>query len=187
VFSRITTRSTLPCRVGTPESDLAGRTAANRSSSWRSATLMLRNPEPTGVVMGPLMATRDSRIDFSVSSGRRSPCSARATEPAWRSVHSMPETVASRTCRAAADTSGPMPSPGISVTRCRPATSAPYPRIVGPAYAKRVPGSLDRLTPGGPARTRPMRLAHRRPAPIDQRPCSGDEGSILARWDCAPS
>ena len=31
-----------------------------------------------------------------------------------RSIHSIPETAASMTTRAAADTSGPMPSPGIS-------------------------------------------------------------------------
>ena len=43
---------------------------------------MLRNPDPTGVVMGPLIATRASRIASSVSSGKRSPCSARAVEPA---------------------------------------------------------------------------------------------------------
>ena len=39
--------------MGTPGSARAGRTAANRSSSWRSATFTLRNPVPTGVVIGP--------------------------------------------------------------------------------------------------------------------------------------
>jgi hypothetical protein len=38
--------------------------------------------------------------------------------PAVRSTHSMSTPVASRTSRAAAATSGPMPSPGMSVTRC---------------------------------------------------------------------
>ena len=90
---------------------------------------MLRNPDPTGVVIGPLIATRDARIESSVSSGRSSACSSRAAVPASRSIHSIPETAASRTDRAAADTSGPMPSPGISVTRCRPPTAAPYPTV----------------------------------------------------------
>ena len=39
-----------------------GRTAANRSSSCRRATFTLRNPVPTGVVIGPLSATRERRI-----------------------------------------------------------------------------------------------------------------------------
>ena len=36
----------------------AGRRLAYRSSAWRSVTLTERNPSPTGVVMGPLRATR---------------------------------------------------------------------------------------------------------------------------------
>ena len=86
---------------------------------------MLRNPEPTGVVIGPLIATLESRIASRVSSGNRSPCSASAAEPAIRSTHSIAGTAASSTSRAAADTSGPMPSPGISVTRWRAVTRAP--------------------------------------------------------------
>ena len=63
-------------RVSTPGSDRAGRTAANKSSSWRRATFTLRKPVPTGVVIGPLIATRAARIASRVASGRRSPCSA---------------------------------------------------------------------------------------------------------------
>jgi hypothetical protein len=73
VFSRITTRSTDGWRIGTPGSARAGRTAPNRSSPWRRATFTLRNPVPTGVVIGPLSATRLSRIAWSVSSGISSP------------------------------------------------------------------------------------------------------------------
>jgi hypothetical protein len=47
----------------------AGRTAANRSSSVRSATLTLRKPVPTGVVIGPFRATRDERIASRTCSG----------------------------------------------------------------------------------------------------------------------
>ena len=70
VFSRTITRSTSPCRVVTPGSDRAGRTAANRSRPWRSATFTLRNPVPTGVVIGPLIATRQLRIASTVSVGQ---------------------------------------------------------------------------------------------------------------------
>ena len=42
--------------LGTPAKYCTGRTQAYRSSRWRSATLMLRMPPPTGVVSGPLMA-----------------------------------------------------------------------------------------------------------------------------------
>ena len=73
VFSRTITRSTPSCRVGTPGRDRAGRIAANRSRSCRSATLTLRNPVPTGVVIGPLIATRQSRIASSVCSGSSAP------------------------------------------------------------------------------------------------------------------
>ena len=99
--------------VGTPGSARAGRTAANRSRSWRSATFTLRNPVPTGVVIGPLIATRASRIASRVSSGHQLAVASRAAVPAGRSTHSMPTSVASRTSRAAAATSGPIPSPGI--------------------------------------------------------------------------
>src|SRR5437773_472998 len=42
---------------------------AYRSSTWRSATLSERIPPPTGVVSGPLIATRCARIASSVACG----------------------------------------------------------------------------------------------------------------------
>ena len=47
------TTSTLMCGIV-----CTGRTLAYRSSSWRMRTLMERKPLPTGVVQGPLRATR---------------------------------------------------------------------------------------------------------------------------------
>ncbi len=117
MFSRTTTMFVAGWRIGTPGMARAGRTAAKRSSSWRSATLTLRNPVPTGVVMGPLMATRQSRTAWSVSSGSSAPWLSRAAAPATASTHSMSPWAASRTSRVAAATSGPMPSPGMIVTR----------------------------------------------------------------------
>ena len=124
VFSRITTRSTSGWRVGSPASEREGRTAANRSSVCRSSTFTLRNPEPTGVVIGPLIATRESRIRSRTRSGSVVPSRARTSAPASSTTHSIGTPVASRTRRVASETSGPMPSPGMSVTRC--ATAEPY-------------------------------------------------------------
>jgi len=102
---------------------------------------MLRNPEPTGVVIGPLSATLEERIDSRVSSGKRSPCSAKAADPATRSTQPIPGTAVSSTSLAADDTSGPMPSPGISVTRCRPVTGAPYRRSLARSERRRLSDS----------------------------------------------
>ena len=69
MFSRTITRSVSGKRVRTPSYALHGRMQAYRSNSLRSATLMERCPEPTGVVVGPLIATPRSRIESSVRSG----------------------------------------------------------------------------------------------------------------------
>src|SRR6266511_1226763 len=124
VFSLMTTRSTSGWREGTPGSERDGRTAANRSSSCRSATFTLRNPTPTGVVIGPLSATRVRRMESKIRSGSGVPSRARAAAPASSTAHSNPTPVASMTRWVASETSGPMPSPGIRVTRC--ATAAHY-------------------------------------------------------------
>ena len=118
VFSRTITRSTPSCRVGTPGRDRAGRMAANRSRSCRSATLTLRNPPPTGVVIGPLIATRQSRIASSVCSGSSAPSVSRAPAPAGISIHSIPTSAASSTTLVAAATSGPIPSPAMRTILC---------------------------------------------------------------------
>src|SRR5205823_1713775 len=69
---------------------------AYRSSTWRSATLRERIPPPTGVVSGPLMATRCVRMASSVASGSQVPTCLKAFSPA--STSSQP------ICRLAPDT-----------------------------------------------------------------------------------
>ena len=78
-------------------------------------------PPPTGVVSGPLMATRYSRTAVSVSSGSHSPNFVCAFSPANTSIHSILRfppyafsTAASSTRSEAAQMSGPMPSPSIN-------------------------------------------------------------------------
>ena len=82
MFSRITTTSTPGCREATPGCETAGRTAANRSRSWRRATFTLRNPVPTGVVIGPFKACRFARIESRTRSGSGVPSSIITAAPA---------------------------------------------------------------------------------------------------------
>src|SRR5258705_4014507 len=79
-------------------------------------TLMERKPSPMGVVQGPFSATRCSRTRASVASGSGSPKRSAAAAPAYAITQSMATPVAATTSRAAAATSGPMPSPGMSTT-----------------------------------------------------------------------
>src|SRR5678815_1012876 len=146
VFSRITTMSTSGYRIGNPASEREGRTAANRSSACRSSTFTLRNPDPTGVVIGPLIATRESRIRSRTRPGRGVPSRSRTSAPASSIAHSMGTPLASSTRRVASETSGPMPSPGIRVTRC--ATAEPY-RAFG--VERSVPQSRDVAAGGSEA------------------------------------
>src|SRR5829696_1582586 len=67
--------------------------------------------------MGPFSETRLARIESSVSSGSARPVRENAPAPMSRRSHSIDTPVASTTRRAASITSGPMPSPGMSVTR----------------------------------------------------------------------
>ncbi len=92
------------------------------------ATLTLRNPVPTGVVIGPLIATRQSRIASRVSVGSSAPCVSSAAAPAGISIHSIPTSAASSTTLAAAATSGPMPSPGMRTILCAIGRK-PYPAV----------------------------------------------------------
>ena len=84
----------------------------------RSSTLIERKPEPTGVVVGPLIPTPVRFSDASVASGNGLPCLRYSSMPAsWRSqLKSTP--VASSTRRVASVSSGPVPSPGMKVTSC---------------------------------------------------------------------
>jgi hypothetical protein len=96
---------------------LHGRRHANRSSSLRSATFTLRNPLPTGVVIGPLIATLVSRIEARTCSGSGVPYRSTTSAPASWTSQSNATPVPSRTRRVASDSSGPTPSPGMNVTR----------------------------------------------------------------------
>src|SRR5713101_2979092 len=93
---------------------------AYRSSSWRRVTLRDRIPPPTGVVSGPLIATRCVRMASSVASGSQVPTCLKAFSPASTSSQSISRlppdtfrTVASNTRRAARQMSGPVPSPSM--------------------------------------------------------------------------
>ena len=81
-------------------------------------TFALFSPKPTGVSSGPFNATRVRVIESIVSGGTPdgSPF-LKTSAPASASSQSIGAPVASTMRRAASTHSGPMPSPGISVTR----------------------------------------------------------------------
>ena len=84
--------------------------------SWRSWTLTLRKPLPTGVVMGAFSAHRVRRMLSMSGSGSGVPVRAMTSMPASCTSQSIFTPVASTHIRAAAANSGPTPSPVISVT-----------------------------------------------------------------------
>src|SRR5688572_6214182 len=93
-----------------------GRRLAKRSNSLRSATLTLRKPLPTGVVIGPLIATRVRATESRTYLGSGVPCFGMTSAPASTVSHSIFTPVASTIRRIASVSSGPVPSPGIRVT-----------------------------------------------------------------------
>src|SRR5664280_2031350 len=78
---------------------------------------MLWCPPPMGVVVGPLRPTRVISREAKTSSGINWPCSARARTPASTRSHSTAAPVASTARTEASATSGPIPSPGMSVIK----------------------------------------------------------------------
>src|SRR4051812_45799991 len=64
------------------------------------------------------MPTLLSLMDWSVSSGNGLPCASYSSMPASRRSQSNSTAVASSTRRVASASSGPVPSPGVKVTRC---------------------------------------------------------------------
>ena len=116
MFSRTITRSTPSKRLPSPGMDRHGRTQAYRSNARRSATLTLLKPEPTGVVTGPLRAVPVSRTESRTRSGSGVPSASMTLAPASWTCQSMSTPLAATTSRIAAEISGPMPSPGMSVT-----------------------------------------------------------------------
>src|ERR1700738_166896 len=109
-------RSTSGYRVGMWGRLRMGRKFAYSSNFFRSATLMLGNPPPTGVVTGPFNDTRVRSMDSINSLGMYSPDFLNASAPTANVSHSNFSPVASRMRTVALVTSGPIPSPGISVT-----------------------------------------------------------------------
>src|SRR6185437_2589885 len=108
---------------GTPSNQRTGRTQAYRSSCWRNATLSERKPPPTGVVSGPLMATRYFEIAETVSSGSHVLSTFFDFSPASTSYHAIRRvvpyalrTAPSSTSCDARQMSGPVPSPSMNGT-----------------------------------------------------------------------
>src|SRR5579871_1016512 len=91
---------------------------AYRSSSLRSATFTERKPVPIGVVIGPLRATLFLRMLSTTFGGSGVPAVSMISTPASTTSQLNATPVASRTFFAAATSSGPVPSPRISVTLC---------------------------------------------------------------------
>src|SRR5579859_29008 len=110
------TKSTFSKGVRMPGSFFTGRKLAYKFSALRNATLMLRWPTPIGVVRGPFKPTRVRMIAFTTGSASVSSCRRPTMGLASISsqVISAPAAASRRT--VARDTSGPIPSPGISVT-----------------------------------------------------------------------
>src|SRR5215208_4379926 len=95
-----------------------GRRFAYRSSALRNLTFALTNPVPTGVITGPLRAILVRLIESNRSCGSGSPNLDSASAPTTNDSHSASMPAARRTETVAPVTSGPMPSPGISVILC---------------------------------------------------------------------
>src|SRR5918994_3874938 len=103
--------------VVTPGSSRTGRTFAYVSNSLRSVTFALFSPNPTGGSSGPFNTTRVRSIDSIVSGGtpEGSPF-LKTSAPASCSSQSIFAPVAWTIRWAARTHSGPIPSPGMSVT-----------------------------------------------------------------------
>src|SRR6266851_654690 len=169
VFSRTTTRSTSRYGTSTPGSDCTGRTLAYKSSSFRKRTLIDRKPLPTGVVQGPLSATRYRRIISNVEAGNGSPKRSAAPTPASPSTQSTSAPAAARTAFVATVTSGPMPSPAMTTTGTVTGLSSPEFEPAAQASAQStvrlarglVKGSSRHLNaPAFTARRPPSRFVH---------------------------
>ena len=74
-----------------------------------------RKPPPTGVASGPFRARRVLRMLSIVAFGSGSPAAATPAIPAFCSSHTKGAPTAWRMASVASLTSGPMPSPGMSV------------------------------------------------------------------------
>src|SRR6202007_3449288 len=106
---------------GTPAKYFTGRTHAYKSRICRNATFNDRIPPPTGVVRGPLIATRNSFTALTVSSGSHVSNFALAFSPAntsYQATRRFPlyafSTAASNTRADAFQMSRPVPSPSLN-------------------------------------------------------------------------
>jgi len=87
---------------------------------------MLRNPVPMGVVIGPLRATLVRRQEAKTLSGSGVPAVFIMSSPASTCSHVMSTPVAAITFLTTVHISGPVPSPGISVTSCLIKSPLPF-------------------------------------------------------------
>ena len=106
--------------VVTPGISRTGRTFAYVSKSLRSVTFADFSPNPTGVSSGPFSATRVREMESIVSRGTPDGRPfLKTSAPASCSSQAIGAPVASTIRRADPTHSGPMPSPGMSVTGMR--------------------------------------------------------------------
>ncbi len=122
----------------------------------RRATFTDRKPEPTGVVIGALIATLLRLIDSSTRSGIGVPSASYTSTPASCQSHSNSTPVASSTRAVASASSGPVPSPRMNVTvyatfrspvRVSHGFAARKPRGTRPATVKWVGHGRHRTSP----------------------------------------
>ncbi len=95
-----------------------GRRFEYKSNVWRSSTLTLGKPSPTGVVTGPFRAILFLVNESSSALGIVVLCFFNALAPARCVSHSMFTPAALMIASVGFVTSGPIPSPGINVTVC---------------------------------------------------------------------
>src|SRR5271154_2764629 len=116
-----------------------GRKLANSSNFLRRCTLMDEKPPAIGVVTGPFRARRLRSIDSYTACGMYSPYFSNALAPTRKGSQAnfapVPSTAASRMLTTASVTSGPMPSPAISVTVCVRAEPCDPAAIPSPALS----------------------------------------------------
>ncbi len=97
---------------------LAGLSEQNKSNFFLRVTLILLNPVPIGVVIGPFKAILFLLIDSITLSGRGVPSFSIQSLPAFCISQLISRLQTESTDKTASVISGPIPSPGINVILC---------------------------------------------------------------------